>query len=74
MKKILSTMFLSVFILEFCSIAASAEVSGETYGFSDLREGTWYYEIMLKATSAYDDNGYVDLEKRGIRNVLDDYR
>lgn len=48
-------------------------ISAETYGFTDLSEDDWYYETMLKATSAYDRNGYVDIELRGIRNNLDDY-
>lgn len=28
---------------------------------------------MLRATSAYDENGYVDLSLRDRRNNLDDY-
>lgn len=48
-------------------------VTAQTYGFIDLNEDDWYYEIMLKATSSYDENGYVSLELRGIRNELDDY-
>ena len=49
------------------------EITAETYGFTDLNSGKWYYEAMLRATSAYDDDGYVDVAKRGIRNNLDDY-
>ena len=49
------------------------EITAETYGFADLDSEKWYYKTMLRATSAYDDNGFVDIEKRGIRNVLDDY-
>ena len=53
--------------------AEGNEITAETYGFTDLDSDEWYYEVMLRATSAYDDNGFVDIEKRGIRNVLDDY-
>ena len=53
--------------------ADGEEITAKTYGFTDLTEDKWYYETMLKATSAYDENGYVDIEKRGIRNNLDDY-
>ena len=48
------------------------EITPETYGFTDFDDSDWYYEIMLKATSAY-TNGKVDLSKRAIRNVIDDY-
>ena len=48
------------------------EITPATYGFVDFDENDWYYEIMLKATSAY-TNGRVDLAKRAIRNVIDDY-
>ncbi|MBP5245299.1 MAG: S-layer homology domain-containing protein [Clostridia bacterium] len=47
-------------------------ITPETYGFTDFDSSDWYYEIMLKATSAY-TNGKVDLSKRAIRNVVDDY-
>ncbi len=40
--------------------------------YSDLEPDAWYYEEMVKATSAFTD-GYIDVEKRGIRNNLDDY-
>lgn len=53
--------------------ADGTEVTAETYGFTDLSQSNWYYDIILKATSAYDNNGYVSIEKRGIRNQLDDY-
>lgn len=53
--------------------ADGTEITAETYGFTDLSEGQWYYETMLRATSAYDEDGYVDLELRGVRNNLDDY-
>lgn len=73
---------------EFCSIynkiigrdkaelvtADGTKITAETYGFTDLDESEWYYETMLKATSAYDDDGYVDIELRNHRNVLDDYQ
>lgn len=49
------------------------EITAETYGFKDLDPDKWYYEAMLRATSAYDDNGCVDVAKRAIRNNLDDY-
>lgn len=52
--------------------ASGTEVTAATYGFTDLRADAWYYDVMLKATSAYTNN-YVDIEKRAIRNVLDDY-
>ncbi len=48
-------------------------VTAETYGFTDLDSSKWYYNIMLRATSAYDENGYVDLSLRDRRNNLDDY-
>lgn len=54
--------------------ADGVEITAETYGFNDLKESKWYYETMLRATSAYDDNGYVDIELRNQRNVLDDYQ
>ena len=54
--------------------ADGAEITAETYGFNDLKESKWYYETMLRATSAYDDDGYVDIELRNQRNVLDDYQ
>ena len=49
------------------------DITAETYGFTDLDSDEWYYEAMLRATSAYSDDGYVDVAKRGIRNNLDDY-
>ena len=54
--------------------ADGVEITAETYGFNDLKESKWYYETMLRATSAYDDDGYVDIELRNQRNVLDDYQ
>lgn len=49
------------------------EITAETYGFTDLDPNAWYYEIILRATSAYDENGYVDVSLRQKRNDLDDY-
>lgn len=54
--------------------ADGTEITAETYGFKDLDDSKWYYKTMLKATSAYDDAGYVDIELRNKRNVLDDYQ
>ena len=49
------------------------EVTAETYGFTDMTDkSVWYYENMVRATSAYEGD-YVSIAKRGIRNVLDDY-
>ncbi len=48
-------------------------VTAATYNFTDLNDGQWYYETMLRATSAYDDDGYVDIALRAVRNNLDDY-
>lgn len=53
--------------------ADGQEITAITYGFADLKSSEWYYEDMLRATSAYDDNGYVDIAKRAVRNKLDDY-
>ncbi|MBQ6530239.1 MAG: S-layer homology domain-containing protein, partial [Clostridia bacterium] len=51
------------------------QVTPETYYFTDLHEGEWYTPVMLRATSAYDEDGYVDIDTRlsNIRNVLDNY-
>lgn len=54
--------------------ADGTEITAETYGFTDLDENKWYYETMLRATSAYDADGYVDIDLRNRRNVLDDYQ
>ena len=48
-------------------------ITAETYGFTDLDPKAWYYADMVRATSAYEENGYVDISKRAIRNVVDDY-
>lgn len=49
-------------------------VTPELYSIVDL-DGHWAEEAMLKATSAYDDNGLIDTEIRiaNIRNILDKY-
>lgn len=49
-------------------------VTPQIYSIVDL-EGHWAAETMLKATSAYDSEGYVDIETRlaNIRNGLDKY-
>lgn len=49
------------------------EITAETYGFTDLSKDKWYYVDMVRATSAYDENGFVDISLRGIRNDLDDF-
>lgn len=50
-------------------------VTAETYYFVDMDPSHWAYEICLKASSAYDAKGYVDLDTRlaNIRNILDRY-
>ena len=49
------------------------EITAEDYYFVDMNENHWAYEICLKATSAYDENGYVDIDSRNanIRNIID---
>lgn len=51
------------------------EITAETYEFTDMDSSHWAYDICLKATSAYNEKGYVDLELRAdnIRNKLDHY-
>ncbi len=51
------------------------EVSAELYSIVDMNKNHWAYEVCLKATSAYDEDGYVDVETRiaNIRNILDQY-
>lgn len=53
--------------------AEGNQITAETYGFTDLDPDAWYYEDILRATSAYDENGFVDLKKRAKRNDVDDY-
>lgn len=55
------------------TLSDGTPVTAETYGFTDLHEGQWYYDVILKATSAYDEDGFVSLDLRGQRNQLDDY-
>lgn len=49
-------------------------VTPEIYSIVDI-SGHWAEDVMLKATSVYDEDGYVDIETRlaNIRNVLDNY-
>ncbi|MCK9478214.1 MAG: VWA domain-containing protein [Firmicutes bacterium] len=51
------------------------KVSAQTYNFTDMDPAHWAYETCLKATSAYNENGYVDVVTRtgNIRNILDKY-
>ncbi len=51
------------------------QITPETYYFTDIFEGEWYTPVILRATSAYDADGYVDIETRlsNIRNTLDAY-
>lgn len=51
------------------------EITPADYSIVDMSPKHWAYSTCLKATSAYDDDGYVSLEKRqeNIRNKLDDY-
>lgn len=51
------------------------EVTAEDYNFIDMNPSHWGYEGCLKATSAYDDNGFISFSKRqqNIRNILDDF-
>jgi hypothetical protein len=60
-----------------CSLTTEdgVTITPATYSIVDVEPGAWYYDTVLKATSAYDDNGNVDLQKRedNIRNKLDDY-
>ena len=54
--------------------AEGNEITAETYGFTDMTDTeAWFYDIMVRATSAYDENGFIDINLRGIRNELDDY-
>ena len=55
--------------------ADGTKVIPETYYFTDIFDGEWYTPVILRATSAYDENGYVDIETRlsNIRNRLDNF-
>ncbi|MDD6763724.1 MAG: hypothetical protein PUD92_08905, partial [Clostridiales bacterium] len=46
-------------------------ITAETYGFRDLPK-EWYYEDVLRATSSYDEDGYVDMSRRTSKFELDD--
>ena len=48
-------------------------ITAEDYYFVDMDPDHWAYEICLKATSAYNEDGHVDVVTRtaNIRNVLD---
>ncbi len=50
-------------------------ITPATYGFTDMYSDHWAYETCLRATSCFNENGYVDLDAReeNIRNRLDDY-
>ncbi len=51
------------------------EVTAETYYFVDMDPSHWAYEICLKASSAYDSKGFIDLPTRNenISKILDKY-
>lgn len=51
------------------------KVTAEDYYFIDMNPKHWAYKECLKATSAYDENGYIDMKSRteNIRNILDHY-
>ena len=52
------------------------DITAGDYSFVDMSPSHWAYKECLKATSAYDDNGYVSISIRqdNIRNKLDDYK
>lgn len=54
--------------------ADGIQVTPELYSIVDL-DGHWAKDVMLRATSAYNADGYVDVETRlaNIRNELDKY-
>lgn len=54
--------------------ADGVQVTPELYSIVDL-DGHWAKDVMLRATSAYNADGYVDVETRlaNIRNDLDKY-
>jgi hypothetical protein len=74
---------------EFCSLfnriigredalleaADGTQVTPQLFYFVDLPDDAWYTPVMLRATSAYDSDGYVDIDTRlsNIRNTLDKY-
>lgn len=52
------------------------DITAKDYSFVDMSPEHWAYKECLKATSAYDDNGYVSISIRqdNIRNKLDGYK
>lgn len=73
------SLFNSITDKDECGLVALDEegneytITAEDYYFIDMDPSHWAYEICLKATSAYDENGYVDVVTRNanIRNILD---
>jgi hypothetical protein len=55
--------------------ADGTQVTPQLYYFVDLPDTAWYTPVMLRATSAYDSDGYADIDTRlsNIRNILDNY-
>lgn len=51
------------------------EITAADYSFVDMSPEHWAYKVCLKATSAYDDNGYVSISIRqeNMRNILDEF-
>lgn len=51
------------------------KITAADYSFVDMSPEHWAYEVCLKATSAYDDNGYISLSTRqeNMRNILDEF-
>ena len=51
------------------------EITAKDYSFVDMDPSHWGYKACLKATSAYDDNGYVSISIRqeNMRNILDEF-
>ncbi|MDD4689671.1 MAG: S-layer homology domain-containing protein [Eubacteriales bacterium] len=51
------------------------EITAEDYYFVDMSRSHWAYETCLKATSAYGEDGYVDVDTRNanVRNIIDQY-
>lgn len=71
------SMFNQIIGRENASLTAAdgTVVTPATYYFTDLHDDEWYTPVMLRATSAYDENGNVDIDTRlaNIRNKLDHY-
>lgn len=51
------------------------EITAADYSFIDMSPEHWAYEVCLKATSAYDDNGYISISTRqeNMRNIIDEF-